>query len=553
MPAVSVLLRPFLLSSRHRFFPNGRLSLKTVALLLFGCLVTLGLYLLTAKVTGYFHRQNELGIILSLKIFQMAWIILFAMQVFSCMVSAVSAIFLAQDNEILFAAPVDGRQLYIMRYLTTTFYTSWMMIVFSLPIFAAYGTVFHASPLYWPLMAVTVLATTLSASAFGLLLTIALVYFFPARRTKDIVMYLSLCFGVFIYIMFRLLRPEDLVNPDRFGQFVEYLSSISTPAGPYVPAGWAANFLSLFLLERQIDWLLLALVLITPLALYVLGEAAMVRWFLPAYTKSQESFGGYRRFSGRKGKLSLGRWICRKEAIVFLRDSTEWSQIFMIAALVVVYLYNFKLLPVERSPLQKEYITNIISFLNIGLVGFMVTSLSARFVYPSVGAEGGAFYLLRAAPLSMRRYILIKYLFYVVPFTVFALLLVILSDYLLQIRGPMWWITVFSSLVITWTTVALALGIGARYADFRAESRVAAMGGFGAVVYLFAVVAYEASVIVLGSVPSYKVVRKWLQHAVIGPRDIALASLWIGGSLLVSGFLIWWILRGGADRLAKGE
>ena len=553
MPTASVLLRPFLLSFRHRFLPNGRPSPKTLALLLFGCLLTTGLYLLSVRVIGYFHQQNELGIILSLKIFQMAWIILFAMQVFSCMVSAVSAIFLAQDNEIVYAAPIDGRQLYWMRYLTTTAYTSWMMMVFSLPIFAAYGTVFQAGPLFWPLMIVSVLATTLSASAFAMLLTIALVYFFPARRTKDIVMYLSLCFGVFIYIMFRLLRPEDLVNPDRFGQFVEYLSSISRPAAPYVPAGWAANLLSIFLLEREIDWLLLALMIVTPAALYIFGETAMVRWFLSAYTKSQESFGGYRRFSGGKTKLAPGRWLWRKEALVFLRDSTEWSQIFMIAALIVVYLYNFKLLPVDRSPLQKEYITNIVSFLNIALVGFMVTSLSARFVYPSVGAEGGAFYLLRAAPLSMRRYLLLKYIFYVVPFTVFALLLVILSDHLLQISGPMWWITVFSSLIITWTAVALALGIGARYADFRAESRVAAMGGFGAVVYLFAAIAYEASIIILGAVPSYKVVRKWLQHAVLRSGDLALAGFWIGGSLLFSGFLIWWILREGADRLTMGE
>ncbi len=480
MPAASVLLRPFLLSFRHRFLPKGRLSVKTLALLLFGCLLTLGLYLVSAKVIGYFHRQNELGIILSLKIFQMAWIILFAMQVFSCMVSAVSAIFLAQDNEILFAAPVDGRQLYFMRYLTTTFYTSWMMIVFTLPIFAAYGTVFHAGPLYWPLMAVSVLATTLSASAFGLLLTIILVYFFPARRTKDIVMYLSLCFGVFIYIMFRLLRPEDLVNPDRFGQFVEYLSSISTPAAPYVPAGWAANFLSLFLQERTIDWLLLALIVITPLALYFLGEAAMVRWFLPAYTKSQESFGGYRRFSGRRKKLSLAGWLCRKEAIVFFRDSSEWSQIFMIAALIVVYLYNFKLLPVERSPFAKGvyHQPHLLSQYRPGrLHGHLAQRpfcLSER-----RGGRAEHFIFCVVRPLTMRRYLLIKYLFYAVPFTAFALLLVIVSDHLLQISGPMWWITVFSSLLITWTTVALALGIGARYADFRAESRAAAMGGFG--------------------------------------------------------------------------
>jgi len=546
------LLSPFFLSARNRFFPGGRPSKKTSALILFGAAVMMGLYLVTRKVTIYFVSQNELGTILCLKIFQMAWIILFAMQVFSCMVSAVSSIFLAQDNEIVFAAPVSGRQLFSMRYLTTSLYTSWTMIVFSLPIFAAYGTVFKAGFWYWPNMVAVVLTTTFSATAFAVLVTIALVYIFPARRTKDIVMYLSLCFGLLIYIMFRLLRPEDLVNPDKFGQFVEYLSSISKPAAPYLPAGWASNYLSLYLLEGQVDWLLLALMLLTPAALYILGEWAMVRWFLPAYSKSQESFGGFRRFGGRTASLSPARWICRKEAIVFLRDSTEWSQLFMIAALIVVYLYNFKLLPVDRSPFQKEYITNIVSFLNIGLVGFMVTSLSARFVYPSIGAEGGAFYLVRAAPLSMRRYLAIKYFFYVLPFTLFALLLVVLSERLLQVSGPMWWISVSATLVMTWTIVALALGIGASYADFRAESRAAAMGGFGAIVFLFASLAYEAAIIVFGAAPVYRLVKKWLQHALWQPNDLLLALLWTAVSLLVSVWLVLWSLRRGAAALEKG-
>ena len=89
---------------------------------------------------------------------------------------------------------------------------------------------------------------------------------------------------------------------------------------------------------------------VTPMALFFLGEWAMESWFLSGVTKSQESFGGYRRFFSRgKYRCSTMQWIFRKEAKLFLRDSAEWSQLFMIAALVVVYLYNFKVLPVERS------------------------------------------------------------------------------------------------------------------------------------------------------------------------------------------------------------
>lgn len=389
----TTLMRPFWWSARNRFFPPGQLPVKTLLVLGFGLLIDIALYLITVKVVGYFHAQNELGVILSLKIFQMGWIILFVMLFFSCLVSAVSSIFLSQDNEIVFAAPVAPDELYFMRYWTVTLYTGWMMVFFTIPVFAGFGTVFGAGWAYWPMMVLSVLSISLIATGLGLLVTVILVNLFPARQTKDIVMYLSLCFGIFMVVIFRMMRPEDLANPDKYGYFLDYLSSISTPAGPYVPAAWAANLLSLFLMDREVDWLLLGLLLVSPLAMYMLGEWAMQRWFFSGYSKSQESFGGYRRFVSRRPYSPAFReeWIYKKEGLSFLRDSTEWSQLFMVGALIVIYLYNFKVLPLDRSFMREEYLTNLIAFLNIGLTGFVLTSLSARFVFPSIGAEGGAF------------------------------------------------------------------------------------------------------------------------------------------------------------------
>ncbi|MCF6289972.1 MAG: hypothetical protein L3J03_03070 [Desulfobacterales bacterium] len=550
-PRTSLLL-PFGRGLCNRFFPGNTLPLRTILALATGLAVCLALYLTAVRVVTYFHSQNELGIILSLKIFQMAWITVFAMLIFSCMVSAVSTLFLSQDNEIVGAAPVTPEELYFMRYLTTTVYTSWMMVIFSLPIFAAYGRVFHAGVLYAPLMLLAVVATAAIASALGMALTVVLVNLFPARRTKDIIFYLSLCFGIFIYVMFRLLRPEDLVNPDKYAHFLDYLASIANPAAPYLPAAWAANLLSLYLLDREVDWLLTALLVFTPPALFFIGEWAMGRWFFSGYSKSQESFGGFRSFPAPgRYRPAVWRWIFRKESKLFLRDSAEWSQLFMIAALIVVYLYNFKLLPLDRAPIREEYIANLIAFLNIGLTGFVVASLSARFVYPSVGAEGGSFYLIRAAPLSMRRYLLAKYFFYVIPFTGLALLLLAASNQLLKIKGPMAWICLASGLVITWTLVALALGFGSLYADFKAENRAAALGGMGAILFLFTALAFILLIILLGALPTYRLVTAGLAGSMFRARDLLLLVAWIGGSIFLAVGLALFVLQKGIKRLEE--
>ena len=546
----TTLLQPFFYSAKNKFFPKNRLPLTTVGVLVFSLAVCLVLYKIVVKVVSYFHSQNDLGILLSLKIFQMAWITMFAMLIFSCMVSAVSTLFLSQDNEIVFAAPVPTSDIFFMRYVTTSIYTSWMMVVFSIPIFAAYGTVFQAGFLYWPLMLLTIIATAAIATTFGMGFTVLLVNLFPARRTKDIILYLSICFGIFIYIIFRLMRPEDLVNPDKYGHVIDYLSSLATPAASYIPAAWASNLLSYYLMEREIDFLVTALLCITPIAFFFLGEWAMERWFLSGFTKSQESFGGYRKFfTHDRYNRGVLQWIFRKEAKLFLRDSAEWSQLFMIAALVIVYLYNFKVLPVERSMFEEEYVTNLIAFLNIGLTGFVVASLAARFVYPSIGAEGGSFYIIMSSPLSTASYMLHKYLFYVVPFTGLTLILLVVSNNLLNIEGPMEWISIIIGLIITWTVLAMALGFGAIYADFKAENRAAALGGIGAILFLFTAISFEIAIIFLGGGPVFRAMRNWLRKGIMGVDDLLTLILWILVSVAISLFLALFFIKKGINKL----
>ncbi|MHB8790312.1 MAG: putative ABC transporter permease subunit [Desulfobulbaceae bacterium] len=503
------LFQPFFHGLRNRFFPGGRISARTLLIVAFGTLLFVALYLVSVKTIFYFHSQNELGVILSLKIYEMAWMIVFTMLIFSSMVSGVSAVFLSRDNEIIFASPASLSELYLMRYLTTTFYTSWMMIIFSLPVFGAYGKIFEAGPLYLLLLVPTVIAIAAIASGIGLATTVLLVRLFPARRTKDIVVYLSLLFGILLYLVIRLLRPEDLADPERFPDFIAYLSRMSTPATPLLPPSWAADLLTNYLQDHTFDWLLAALLLLTPLVVYFAGEWTMARMFFAGFSKAQESFGGSRRFKPRAYRPSPMLWIFRKELKMFIRDSSQWSQLFLIGALVVVYLYNFKVLPLERSPISADAVANIIAYANIGLTGFIVASLCARFVYPAIGSEGSGFGLILTAPISIKRYMLYKYLFYFIPFTVLAVTLLAASNHLLRITGPMWWISLITGLLITWTVLAMALGFGSRYADFKAENQAAVLGGFGAILFLFTAIAFELLTILAVAIPAYRLVRSW--------------------------------------------
>lgn len=544
-----ILLWPFRCGFANRFWGNRRAKLRTFGLGLFGIIIAGVIYATSIRVIGYFHSQNELGIILSLKIFDMAWMIIFALLIFSGMVSGISTLFLSRDNEIVFAAPIRPDQLYFMRYVTTFLYTSWMVIVFSIPVFGAYGHVFGAGWAYWPLMLLTLVATAALATGVALAVMLVLVNLFPVRRTRDIVVYLSLMGGILLYLFIRLLRPEELADPDRFPDFIEYLSALSTPTAPLFPAGWAAQSLSAYLQFKEIDWLLVALFCLTPLVVFFFGEVLMKRLFFKGYSKAQESFGGLRTFKPRVYRRSGMGWFFRKEAKVFLRDASEWSQLFMIGALVLVYLYNFKVLPLDRAPMSTVHLANIIGYANIALAGFLVVSLCARFVYPAISMEQEAFNVLRTSPLSLSRYLLYKYLFYVIPFTFIMLILLLAGNHLLEIDGPMWWISLFTGLLITWSVVGTALGYGARYADFKTENRAAALGGVGAIAFLFTAMSVTLVVIALGSFPTYRLVRAWMTGFSLSTGDQWLMGASVTGMVTAAVAVPWVSLKSGLNRL----
>lgn len=536
------LLQPWLHTSTNRLFPGKKMGVNSIFILVLGVAVCVIIYLVTHKVLSYFHSQDELGILLSLKIFQMAWITIFAMLIFSSMVAAVSTLYLSSDNEILLSSPVHPHEIYLMRYITTSINTSWMIVIFTLPVFGAYGQVFSAGPMFWPLLMTTVPTVAAIASGFAMLLTVAIVYLFPAKRTKDIILYLSLCFGIFLYLIFRMMRPEDLVNPEKYGQFIDYFSAISTPAGPWLPAGWAANMLTVYLLDGKIDWLILGLMVMTPPVLYFAGEIVMDKLFFTGFSKSQESFGGHIAFRPVKRFHSIAAWIFRKEGRYFLRDSSEWSQFFMIGALIVVYLYNFKVLPLDRSPIPTQYISNLIAFANIGLSGFLAASLAARFVYPSISAERGAFYLIQSGPISLGKYLWYKYLFYFPPFTILTLILVLVSNSMLQITGPMYWISLFTALLTTWSCVGIALGFGLYFADFKTENRNASMDP-GAILFLFCAIFYQFVIILSGLLPAFRLVRRWVRINDIRMVEMIAITGWAVGALCVSLLLVFLLCR----------
>ena len=60
------------------------------------------------------------------------------------------------------------------------------------------------------------------------------------------------------------------------------------------------------------------------------------------------------------------RHLLVKDLKVFLRDVSQWSQLLLLLALVLVYLYNFRVLDLERIPYMSGMVKNVYAFVNLG-------------------------------------------------------------------------------------------------------------------------------------------------------------------------------------------
>jgi ABC-2 type transport system permease protein len=192
-----------------------------------------------------------------------------------------------------------------------------------------------------------------------------------------------------------------------------------------------------------------------------------------------------------------------KEIKTFLRDQTQWSQLFLIAALVIIYVYNFKVLPLDKSPIKTVYLQNLLAFLNMGLALFVLTAISARFAYPAVSLEREAFWLVRSSPLSLRSFLWIKFFIYYLPLLILTEILVIATNLLLQVTPFMMALSTTTVFLLVPGIVAMGIGFGAAYPDFKAENPTQTVTSFGGLIFMIVCAGFIALVIAVEAGPVY--------------------------------------------------
>ena len=475
---------------------------KLLLLVGVGTLFWLAVFRVLYVILRYFRGVEELGPLLAGKLLGLVLLSFISILVLSNVITALSSFFLAKDLDLLVSAPVDWLRIYLAKLGETLLHSSWMVALMAVPILTAYGVIYHGGPLFAPFAVLTLFPMLVVPAVAGSALTLVLVNLFPARRTRDLLSIVALGAAGGLILLLRVIRPERLASPEGFRNLLDFIAVLRTPTSPFLPSEWATKAIMTFL-RGDADPLPLLLLWTTAAALVTIGAMLHRALFASGFTKAQE--GAERFVRGEWWRWTFGtllgflpvakREFVLKDVKLFFRDTTQWSQLILLAVLVVVYLFNIKALPLHRGEQVGFFYVTLVSFLNLGLAGFVLAAIAARFIFPAVSLEGRHMWLLRSSPLELKTLLWSKYWVGTVPLLVLALLLTGLTNVLLQVRPFMMVVGMLTIGGLTFAIAALALGFGALYPQFETENAAQIPTSFGGLVYMMATIALLGAVL----------------------------------------------------------
>jgi ABC-2 type transport system permease protein len=429
-------------------------------------------------------------------VFLVGTVVLFS----SAMTVAIGSFFTDLDLDTYHAAPRSRTRIAIARWGKTLVQSATIVFAFLIPMIVAFARQYGAKPSFYPLI-VTNLALLLSIPvSLASIVILLLVRWFPVRRVHQIVATIAILVLCVAVIAFRMSRPERFFANVTTDDVIRVLRQIELPSMEIYPGTALAE-----LMVRGQATAPVVRIASEALALFIIFAIIANRSYFIAFVRARETMAPPAIGSAAATRLTdrlLSRLdapvraMIAKEVRTVSRDVAQWSQVFLMAALMFIYLYNVRMLP-----LGGDARATIVAYANLGMAGFVISAICMRFAYPSVSAEGRAFWLVQTAPISYRHFLRVKVFVYSAPLTLLALILTAVANVILHATLVVWIFTMIGASMLAITLVSLGVAMGAFAPDFAAENPLQVGLSLGGFAYMAVSLLYVGSIMLLMARP----------------------------------------------------
>jgi len=519
-----------------------------------------GLYLLFAEgfellTTAIAHAPTRAQTVQA--IYNIFFLSLLVMLTISSGIIFYSNVFRSVEVAHLLTTPTSARRIVLLKFQESALFSCWGFLLLGSPMLIAYGQVALAPWYYYVMLLPFMLSFVFIPAGWGAIFCLLLVYGLPHLRLR-IVLVTAAALGIasLIWVWF-VFDPEELslITP---AWLEDKLARLKFSEQRLLPSWWLSSGL-LEAAHRKTDplvqgrpWqesvmflgVLFSNAVMTSIVLAECGQ----RMLRPAYSRLQGVLPQRRRARtawidrvtlSLTGTLSVPmRLLIVKDLRLFRRDPVQWSQVVIFLGLLSLYFMNIRRFQ-YGDPLRQWM--NMIGFLNLGVVGLILSTFTTRFIFPMISLEGQRFWILGSLPIRRDAVLWSKFAFACGGSVVPCSLLILLSDAMLGIAQSSPDVTVIHQ-INCWTLCiglsAIAVGLGAKLPNMRESSPSRIAAGFGGTLNLVLSAVFIVAVVLFTAVPCYFMLEARETTNQFVEKPVVLGTTWATYTGLLISLLI---------------
>jgi ABC-2 type transport system permease protein len=456
-------------------------------------------------------------------VFTLFFLSLQVMLIFSSGIILYGGLYPSRETAYLMTLPVRDERLVYHRFQEALVFSSWGFFLLASPMLFAYGLVVEAPWYYFAYLLPLMASFAYIPCALGAIFCLLLMYRLP--RMRRILVGLA-AVGIIVGAYLQIWKTLELSDVDFLGSswFKDTFQRFRFSRSEWLPSTWLSNALIDAARRshnnpRDLPWfeggkyliVLVSNALLLHLVVISLGKRVFRRSYWQLHSRR-----------ARSAKLSMA-WVDRvagallfffpkqtqllimKDLRLFRRDPVQWSQFLIFFGLLLLYFANVDRFRQHKSDLNLNVMTwvNIVSFLNLAVVGLILSTFTTRFIYPLISLEGRRFWILSQLPVERNTIMWSKFLFATFGSWLPCAALVGISDVMLDVSLMVVAVHQVICVLLCLGLAGMAVGFGAMMPDFREQSPSKIAAGFGGTLNLVLSALYIMAVVLMTALPCH--------------------------------------------------
>jgi len=399
---------------------------------------------------------------------------------------------------------------------------------------------------YLFVMVAMVIPFMLLAAALAVILLLGLMKLATKMNVRRVIMGFLIGYLALVYFYFRFTNPMQLTEEVMkfYPDVNKYFSQFDPKFAAYLPNHWLAD--SLYFLVRgdtgaAIPYV--AVLILATLGSVLLCLLVAARLYYPTWVRSRELLLHKRSTLSKPNRLLAFQSasfvdpqteaLLKKDFWQFFREPSQWLHLLILFFLIVVFVTSIVTLKLKMT---LPFLQTVSYLIVMTFNGFLIASVALRFVFPVISLEGQAFWSIRSAPIRLRKVYWLKFIVGLTFVLVVAEFLSFLSSYPLREHSRLLLATLGGSFALSIGLVALNLGAGAYFADYREKNPIRIASSQGASLTFLLDIGFLILPVLLLFIP----VNRYFEHIIFGrpyaeaPLFIALGTVFMISALIAT-------------------